>query len=135
MNSCRSKQPAAANGSREAGFTLIEVVVGLVIMASVLVTSLMAHRSHQRQLAGAKAKLTAVVLADDLLQQWSVVRSGIPLAGSGPILGKPNWFWQTQLVGIAAPAGAEVKVIRLEIAERTPTGTIRRHCKVEVVKP
>ncbi len=116
------------------GFTLIEVVVGLVIMASILVASLMAHHRHQRQLATANAKQTAVAITDELLQQWLVRRSGIPITGSGPILGKPTWFWQTRLVGVAAPAGIEVRIVRCQILERTATGSLRRHCSVDVVK-
>ena len=134
MNSCRCNSPRWGANRARMGFTLIEVVVGLVIMASVLVASLLAHHGHQQQWRSANAKRTAVTISDELLQRWSVQRGGIPMTGSGPIPGKPNWYWENQLVGIATPVGIEVRIVRCRILERFPNGSFRHHCSVDVVK-
>ena len=116
-------------------FTLLEVVVGLTLMASVLVGSLLSFSAHQKQRRMADAKLAAVAVADDLLNQLSGSRDGIPVAGRGLIAGKANWFWRTGVVGMAAPADLPLQVIRLEIVEVTSEGSLRPLATVDVVEP
>ena len=127
MRSCPCKRGAA--------FTLLEVVVGLTLMASVLVGSLLAFSAHQKQQRHADAKLAAVALADELMNQFTSSRDGIPLFERVSIPGKPTWFWRTSVVGTTAPARVPMKVIRLEIAERTDEGSLRPLATVDVVEP
>ena len=127
MKFCRCK--------RDSAFTLLEVVVGLTLMASVLVGSLLAFSAHQKQRRHAEAKLAAVSLADQMLHQFTASRDGIPALGRGPIPGKPTWFWRTSVVGTQAPAEVLLKVIRLEIIELTDEGSQRPLVTVDVVEP
>ena len=120
---------------RNSAFTLLEVVVGLTLMASVLVGSLLAFSAHQKQRRHAEAKLAAVSLADQMLHQFTASRDGIPALGRGPIPGKPTWFWRTSVVGTRAPAEVLLKVIRLEIIELTDEGSQRPLVTVDVVEP
>lgn len=117
------------------GFTLVEVVVGLALMASVLVGSLISFSAHQRQLRTAESKLAAVSLADEILSQLSGRREGVPRAGRGGIADRPGWFWQTRVVGVAAPAGIPLQVIRLEVIQIGADRTPRVHTHVEIVEP
>ncbi|MDA8744722.1 prepilin-type N-terminal cleavage/methylation domain-containing protein [Rubripirellula amarantea] len=122
------------NAPRRQGFTLIEVVVGLVLMASVLVSSLLAYSSHQRQRAFANAKREAVIIADQILQQLSVRRAGMSAGDQGLIADKPNWFWRTSLVGTTSPAGVPMRVIQFQIAKQNPDGTVTALTSVELVE-
>ena len=119
---------------RRSAFTLVEVVAGLVLMATVLVSSLLAFSSHRRQARTAEMKLAAVAFADDLLNEFSSLDDGIPDSGRGLVAGR-NWIWRTRVVGIARPADVRLKVIRLEISEVAPGGSVRRLAAVEVLEP
>lgn len=99
------------------GFTLLEVVVGLTLMASVLVGSLLSFSAHHQQRAIADAKIAAVAVADQLLDEMSGSREGIPAVGRGIIAGRPNWFWRTNVIGMATPTFIPVRVIRFEVVE------------------
>ena len=97
--------------------TLVEVVVGLVLMATVLVGSLLASSAHRRQFRNASNKLVAVGIADDLLHQFDSRREGAPRSAVGAIAGRRDWVWRTSVVGTTAPAGIAMPVIRLEILD------------------
>lgn len=117
----------------KSGFTLIEVVVGLVIMAGVLASSLLAFASHQRARRLTDAKLVAVDVADDMLTAFSGSRGGIPPAGRGPVIGRSGWWWQTAPIGVAAPAGVPVTVTRFQIIEIEASGKTNSLVQVDVV--
>ncbi len=116
MKSSRSK-PAV-------GFTLIEVVIGLTLMATVVVSSLLAFSAHRKQRRAAEAKLAAVTVADDLLHRLSAGRDGIPIAGRGVIPGHPYWFWQTTPVGTIRRAEVPLRVIEFRIVEVSDEGRL-----------
>ena len=126
MRFCPSKRADA--------FTLLEVVVGLTLMATVLVGSLLSFSAHHQQSRTADAKIAAVTIADQLLHQLSVTREGIPSNGRGIIIGKPNWFWRTYTIGTASPAQIPLRVIRFEIMERNRNGRMRPLVTVELVE-
>lgn len=115
------------------GFTLIEVVVGLVIMAGVLASSLLAFSSHQRARRIADEKLAAVSVADEMLTVFSGSRGGIPPAARGPVVGQSGWWWQTSPVGITSPAGVTLEVTRFQIIEIEAGGKTNSLVSVDVV--
>ncbi len=117
----------------KSAFTLMEVVVGLVLMASVLVASLLAFSAHRKQLRNADAKIAAISIADELLYRLSESRDGIPLSATGPIANQPNWFWRTRPTGNIVATGVPVRVIRFEIVESNGQ-TIRVLTSVDVVE-
>jgi prepilin-type N-terminal cleavage/methylation domain-containing protein len=127
MRSCPSRS--------QSGFTLLEVVVALTLMASVLVGSLLSFSAHQKQRRLADAKIAAVAIADDLLNQFSGIREGIPVPSRGAVAARTNWFWRTSVVGMTAPAQVPLRVIRLEIVEVTVAGLLQPLATVDVVEP
>lgn len=116
-------------------FTLLEVVVGLTLMASVLVGSLLSFSAHHQQQRMAEAKIAAVAVADQLLDEMAGSREGVPAVGRGIIAGRSNWFWKTNVIGNAAPASIPMRVIRLEIVEVNNDGRILPLATVDVVEP
>ncbi|MGB7325358.1 MAG: prepilin-type N-terminal cleavage/methylation domain-containing protein [Rubripirellula sp.] len=133
---CRNerKKKVRRVGRYSAGFTLLEVLVGLAIMASVLVSSLLAFAAHQRARRLAEAKLAAVGVADELLFQLSGGRGGIPPTSRGVVPGRNDWWWQTELVGLTAPAGIPMSVVRFRIVEATASGKQQTLVSVDIVK-
>ena len=116
------------------GFTLIEVVVGLVLMASILGSSLLAFAAHQKQLSRADKTIAAVAVADDLLHQFSVSQEGIPEVGRGPVAGQPRWVWETSTLGAAAPMKIPMRVVRLAIVETKDDGERITLASVDIVE-
>ena len=116
------------------GFSLVEVVIGLVLMATLLVSTLLAYGAHQHQRALANAGIEAVAIADELLHRMSNSRDGIPSVGRGVIPGKPSWFWETTIVGTTLPAGVPLQVIRFQVGRVTSEGAVQSLTSVDVVE-
>jgi len=116
---------------RKRALTLVEVIVGLVLMATLLASSLLAFGAHRRQRRTADNKLVAVAMADDLLNQLINTREGIPPSAQGALAGRPNWYWQTRVVGVTQPAGVQLQVVRLQIFSAETTQSL---ATVEVVR-
>ena len=116
-------------------FTILEVVIGLILMATVLVASLLSFSAHRRQLAVADKRIAAVSYADDLLAQLTAGEKRLPTSMRGRIPAQSNWYWQTSLVGTTAPMEVPLKVIRLQIIERKADGSTQILTSVEVVEP
>ena len=106
---------------RDDGFTLIEVVVGLVLLATLLVGVLQAYGAHHRQLAHARDQLVAAQLADDMLAAWVDAPRGVPRQAAGLIPQHPSWAWRTQVRGRREVAELPVEIIRFEIVSSGAT--------------
>ena len=126
MKSFRSRQ--------RYGFTLVEVVVGLTLLATVIVSSLLAFSKHQKQIRLARSKIAAVQIADDLLNRMSASRTGIPPASSGPIQEHPTWSWRTSVTAETLRAPIAMQIIKLQILERENEGTLNLLASTSVVK-
>ena len=100
---------------RISGFTLIEIVVGLILLASLAVGAILATQVHSRQLAAARKRTAAVRIADDLLQQWADQR--IPVNQQGPIPQNANWIWRTQIIAERPARQRTGQIIRLQIVD------------------
>ena len=121
------------DASPKLAFTLLEVIVGLTLMASVLTSSLLAYSAHRKQQRFAEAKLQAVAISDALLDQLSGSPQGIPSSGRGWIAGKSNWFWTTRVVGTMQPAGIPLRVIRFEIVDQSAAAVSQTLVTVDLV--
>lgn len=100
-----------------AGFTLVEVLAGLILMATVMASAMTAFNRHQKQVVASRRLQSATVYADAILQELSARRGGIPDSSSGVVAAQPTWRWQTQTVGLAAPVGVPAKVVRFRILQ------------------
>lgn len=119
-----------------AGMTLIEVVCGIALMATLLVLILQVFRTHSAQIRNARERMIAITLADQLLQQWTE-QGGIPAAGQQDQIGNfPQWQWKVSSV----PATSELwswggGIARLEIIDTSRVTAPRRLASVDVVVP
>ena len=113
------------DGTPRCAFTLLEVVVGLALMATVLVASLISFTSHRKQLRTADLRIAAAAIADDLLEQFTTRPEGMPRFGRGPIAGRANWIWQSVVVGNTAPVDVPMYVIRFSIMEVGDNGELK----------
>ncbi len=104
--------------NRSPGFTLLEVVVGLMLMAALVVSALTALSRYQSVLKDAGRKRQAIAVADDLLQRWSDSPAGLPGSAAGTVPTDPTLGWRTRVVAQRSVCGMPAEVIRLDVWEQ-----------------
>ncbi len=100
---------------RRTGFTLLEVVVGLMLMGSLVASALVALASHQHALLLAQRKQAALQVAQNLLSGWYDLRGNVPTRDQGALVIDRPWLWRTQKVSTRIVCGLPVHVIRLDV--------------------
>ncbi|MEO1616965.1 MAG: prepilin-type N-terminal cleavage/methylation domain-containing protein [Planctomycetota bacterium] len=115
------------------GLTLVEVIAALVLLGTLVVSTLLAFSRHRRQLRAADDRLQAVAIADEILPKLMAESNGLTVGQRGTIAGRPDWFWQTSLVGTTVVATLPMHVIRFEI--RSKTNPERLLTRIEMVRP
>ena len=116
------------------GMTLVEVVAGLTLLATIGAGSVMAFGVHQRQIKTARETLIAVQFADGLLSRWQAESITVPVLRAG-VFNDPDWIWQTHPIRTESVAGLIVQVVRLDVMRRDRQGVLHRRMSVEVVVP
>jgi prepilin-type N-terminal cleavage/methylation domain-containing protein len=137
---CRSTQPTQAthatrpNAGASAGFTLIEALAAIVILALALSALLSAHDTGLRGATAIDDHLQARTLAQSLLAQWSLDRapqvpskgssgrftwtvSIVPYAGAvAPVHQQPGqWALHELTVTVAWPPRREIRLSTLRL--------------------
>src|SRR5258708_6113679 len=102
------------------GTTLIEVLAGLVILGTLLVSVSVARGRFLRQWAAAHHPLSAVRATDVMLARWLAgPPQNVPLHGQGTLDGAPNCVWATRVVTDSASARLGALVVRVEVFDRS----------------
>jgi type II secretory pathway pseudopilin PulG len=98
--------------------TLIEVVVGLVILGTLVASVAIARGRAMRQYARAELQLRATRAADTMLAAWFDGPSdAIPLRGGGLLAEVPGCVWRTQPVSNSRAENFNAVTVRFEIAD------------------
>ena len=108
---------------RNRAFTLLEVIVGLLLMGSLVASGLVALSSHQHSILLAKQKQQANHVAEALLTNWYEVQGRVPIRDQGLVLANGEWLWRTQPVGMRSVCGLPANIIRFEILGRAEKNT------------
>ena len=103
------------NASRRNAFTLLEVVVGLVLMGTLVASALVALSSQRHSIQLAKAKKEANTVSERLLTTWYEVRGRVPLRDQGIVQQNQDWIWRTYPIGTKTVCGLEANIVRLEV--------------------
>src|SRR5688572_7323830 len=90
------------NGKREnysnncccRAFTLVEVVASLMLLGTLLVGILVAHRRPAEQIRNAKVRLAAIETTDKLLAKWTEQGIWGAVAASGHFEDQSNLVWR-----------------------------------------
>jgi hypothetical protein len=114
--------------------TLMEVMAGLVILATVLAFVVTARARYLHQAADADARQVAVKAADALLSNWWQDPASVPQNGSGKI--DEQLRWETHARSVGPRDELEVDVVRLEVFRSGEVGPDAKPLvSVEVVTP
>jgi hypothetical protein len=99
--------------------TLLEVVAGLALLASLLGALVMAKARYVRQAAAADRRVEAVAAADELLAGWHQNPRSLPreLSGSGAVSGDRRLAWRLRPVANAGVEELGGRVVRLEVLD------------------
>ena len=97
--------------SRQAGFSLMEVVISLFLLATLMAGALVAYGRATRQSAVSQAKLEVVEIADQLLSQWMFVDEVVPVNETGRCGDQDQYQWKTTSVRVSD----QLAKVKLEI--------------------
>jgi prepilin-type N-terminal cleavage/methylation domain-containing protein len=98
-------------------FTLIEVVASLMLMGSLLVGILVAHRRHAEQIRRADQRIMAAKLADRILSKWSSDGSWGGGKTEGRIDGTDEFTWRWRVESDSQLSRVGAAIGRLEIVD------------------
>jgi hypothetical protein len=96
------------------GLTLVEVIAGLLLLATLLTSVLAAFKIHAAQIRAARDRLKASELAEGLLGDW-MARNQLPAVGTQkPLPETDGWMWRV-LANEPQLSGAALRTVRVEI--------------------
>jgi type II secretory pathway component PulJ len=104
------------------GFTLLEVIVGTVLMATVVVSLLNAASLHQRRQEVAIERQAAIRRLDQLVSGWFDRGQRIPSVRLQPFSDNSKWMWQTQVIGAQNVFSVPTNIVRVSIFRRESSG-------------
>jgi Tfp pilus assembly protein PilV len=106
------------------GATLIEVLAGLVILGTLLVSVTMARGRFLRQWAEADHRIVAAHETDQLIETWLTESSrNVPVSSQGATDDSDHHPWQTRVMPSPAAASVGAIVVRLQVFERSSEET------------
>jgi Tfp pilus assembly protein PilV len=114
--SITSSPPPARTRARRAT-TLVEVLLGLVLLAALLVSILTARSHAARQTVLARAREDATRSADGLLTRWWADPATFPRSATGVMPGAPRFTWRTRVVDNPSARNLGASVVRLEVSD------------------
>jgi hypothetical protein len=100
--------------------TLVEVIGGLALLATLLVATLLARTRYIHQAAVADRRLQAVRAADTLLAAWHQDTRSLPRAGAGIVPGDEQLTWRTQTLPSPEATDLGAVIVQLQILDTRP---------------
>ena len=113
--------PSSNRPQKRIGLTLIEVVIGMFLLATLLVTLLSSFDHHRKQIRMAGLRLEAANAVDQLLAEWMSNPQALPINQSGTW--NERWAWRTRLVRRTAVHSIPINIVSLEVFESQVEGT------------
>ncbi|QDU44559.1 hypothetical protein Mal52_30430 [Symmachiella dynata] len=111
--------------SARRGLTLIEVVAGIALLSTLLVTILMSYRAHAGQVRAAKQRLRAIEFADQQMAAWMSARRVPGLGKWGESTdGQFTWRIMRGETTAETPYGLQVARLEVQAAPRSKGSTV-----------
>jgi type II secretory pathway pseudopilin PulG len=95
--------------------TLVEVIAGLVLLATLLTTVLTAFKTHAAQIRGARDRLNAARAADELITSWMAQGALPPVGTQKPLAEIEGCSWRLLANESQATEPLKITTVRLEI--------------------
>src|ERR1700722_4369419 len=126
---------ASCRQSAGRGLTLVEVIAGLTLLATLLASILVAFGSQARQIRAARDRMAAVEMADRLLGEWSSQNALPPMGTEQAFPGNEEWRWRLMAGDRGELDASGVKSARLQVFRRDPRGADKVLASVDVLVP
>ena len=113
MNKLRESCRCSVN---RVALSLVEVVLALLLLASLLVGMITASGLHHQQIRRAELRLQAVAAAEQLLAEWyDGPRTKVPRRERGLLRGQSEFLWQTVPTQRTFIETLPVEIVRLQV--------------------
>ena len=112
-----SKRNRARRDTRS-GFTLIEVIASLVLIGTLMVGVLMAHRRCARQTKLSKRRMAAIEVLDGMMDDWAEPEADRTLSldgASGKAPGDNKFHWRKLVAGQLPDELLGLSIMRIEV--------------------
>ena len=109
---------ALGKTTHRSALTLVEVVVGLLLLATLLVGTMLAFSRHARQIRLGQIRLEAVRAADALLAEWLSQGGQIPVNAEGRVPKHTDFCWKTQPLADTIDRTFDIAAVRLDLYYR-----------------
>ena len=100
-----------------AGVTLVEVLAGLMLLATILMGILLTGVQYSRQAGDAERRIAASVVADQILSRWWEDLRKFPRSGSGAATTDGTWYWRTRVLDEQQIEEVPFQIVRLEMLD------------------
>ena len=107
---------------RTSGVTLVEVMAGLALLGTLLVSMVLARGRLLEQKIQATRTLDAAAVAERVLAEWWQDPAAIPVGESGEIEGE-GLLWRTERRGDVEAKKSGAQVVRLELRRKEAGAT------------
>jgi type II secretory pathway pseudopilin PulG len=112
-----TSSPPPVRTRRRRATTLVEVLLGLALLAALLVSILTARSRAARQTVLARAREDATRSADRLLTHWWADPTSFPRSATGVMPDAPQFTWRTRVVENPSARSLGASVVRLEVSD------------------
>ena len=99
------------------GFTLVEVVAGMALLAVLLVGIVKATSQHRRNMARAAERIEAAALVDELAERLRTRQGTFPIGQVGPLPKRPGWEYRVALTSSQQVLGVPVQTVAIQIVD------------------
>ena len=99
--------------SSRTGITLVEVVVGLILLSTLFVSMLGAFHTHRQQIQNAALRTKAIEACDELVATWQTSAAPIPVNARGTWNDK--FRWTTRLTGQSMFGPIAIHIVTLDV--------------------
>ncbi len=131
----RSDRPDGHGRTYRRGFTLIEVVAGLALLGTLLVSITLAKGRFTRQRAVADRQIQAIAATESLLAQWWQDLSTFPRQDTGEVPGAADLSWHTSLIDDADAQDAGAVIVRMQINDQRQTESAASLIVIDLALP
>ncbi len=110
-----NRRPGKLSRRRDCGITLVEVLVGSTLLATVLVSVLLANGRLAVQSGSARNQRQACEVLNHLMEQAWPTRKASLCEGSGDVPGRDGWTWRVRTIenDQAQQLNSEVRVVEV----------------------
>ena len=113
------------------GFTLVEVVAGMALLALLLVGIVQATAQHRRNMTRAAEQIEAAALADELTGQLRTRRGTFPIGETGSLPKRPGWAYRVIATSEQTVLGVPLQTVAIQIVD---AATLRLLIQVDVLQ-